>query len=147
MTTACTTAAAVPASGAACLSARCSGAAAAIARPRLPVQDPATVRPPAAQDPADLTPVPAAPASNRARAALAAAVVEAALAAAGEALAEAQEAEASAAVADKIRNRHFLFWECRFFEKFFLIELLYAGHTTPANQKGGLYYGSCKQGN
>lgn len=74
-------------------------------------------------------------------------LVEAALAAAGEALAEAQEAEASAAVADKIRNRHFLFWECRFFEKFFLIELLYAGHTTPANQKGGLYYGSCKQGN
>ena len=56
-------------------------------------------------------------------------------------------AEASAAVADKIRNRHFLFWECRFFEKFFLIELLRAGHTTPANQKGGLYYGSCKQGN
>lgn len=118
MTTACTTAAVAPASGAGCLSARCSGATAAIARPRLPVQDPATVRPPAAQDPVDLAPVPAAPASNRARAALAAAVVEAALAAAGEASAEVRAAEASAAVADKIRNRHFLFWECRFFENF-----------------------------
>ena len=147
MTTACTTAAAVPASGAACLSARCSGATAAIARPRLPVQDPATVRPPAAQDPADLTPVPAAPASNRARAALAAAVVEAALAAAGEALAEAQEAAALAAVADKNAIGTSEARECRFFEKIFLIELLRAGHTTPANQKGGLYYGSCKQGN
>ena len=147
MTTACITAAVAPASGAGCLSARCSGAIAAIARPRLPVQDPASVRPPAAQDPVDLAPVPAAPASNRARAALAAAVVEEALEAAGEASAEVRAAEASAAVADKIRNRHFLFWKCRFFEKFLLIELLRAGHTTPANQKGGLYYGSCKQGN
>ena len=147
MTTVCTTAAAVPASGAGCLSARCSGAAAAIARPRLPVQDPATVRPPAAQDPVDLAPDLAAPASNRARAALAAAVVEAASAAEAAALAEVHAAEASAAVTDKIRNRHFLFLECRFFEKIFLIELLHAGHTTPANQKGGLYYGSCKQGN
>ena len=136
MTTACITAAAVPASGAGCLSARCSGATAAIARPRLPVQDPV-----------DLAPDLAAPALNRARAALAAAVVEAASAAEAAALAEVHAAEASAAVADKIRNRHFLFWECRFFEKFFLIELLHAGHTTPANQKGGLYYGSCKQGN
>ena len=118
MTTACTTAAAVPASGAACLSARCSGAAAAIARPRLPVQDPATVRPPAAQDPADLTPVPAAPASNRARAALAAAVVEEALAAAGEALAEAQEAAALAADADKNAIGTSFFGSADFLKKF-----------------------------
>lgn len=86
--------------------------------PPPPVQDPATVRPPAAQDPVDLTPVPAAPASNRARAALAAAVVEAASAAEAAALAEVRAAEASAAVADKIRNRHFLFWECRFLKNF-----------------------------